>query len=149
MHRTTPTCPAEPGRGTWRAIREVGSVRLGGEGGGARRNRLYTRHGPRPGLRTVNMPLMVVTLDVSKLSGWLNADASCRVERRAYDAGRGAGRERGRWAAAARERHARGEGPAVKAGGARACAERTENMPYMVVTLDMSRLSGWLNALAP
>eukprot|EP00964_Phaeocystis_antarctica_P046654 scaffold26979_cov53-Phaeocystis_antarctica.AAC.5 len=24
------------------------------------------------------MPPMVVTLDVSKLSGWLNADASCR-----------------------------------------------------------------------
>eukprot|EP00964_Phaeocystis_antarctica_P124892 scaffold88529_cov45-Phaeocystis_antarctica.AAC.1 len=56
---------------------------------------------------------MSVTLDVSKLSGWLNADAdcrdaTCRVERRVYDAGRGAGRERGRWAAAARERHAWG-----------------------------------------
>ena len=44
--------------------------------------------------RTKNMPLMSVTLDVSKLSGWLNADASCRVERRAYDAGRGVGRAR-------------------------------------------------------
>eukprot|EP00964_Phaeocystis_antarctica_P058052 scaffold34414_cov60-Phaeocystis_antarctica.AAC.7 len=40
--------------------------------------------------RTANMPNMVVTLDVSKLSGWLNAYACCRVERRAYDAGRGA-----------------------------------------------------------
>eukprot|EP00964_Phaeocystis_antarctica_P028339 scaffold15977_cov53-Phaeocystis_antarctica.AAC.2 len=30
-----------------------------------------------------------MTLDVSKLSGWLNADAPCRVEKRAYDAGRG------------------------------------------------------------
>ena len=39
------------------------------------------------------MKLMVVTLDVSKLSGWLNAVADCRVERRAYDAGRGAARE--------------------------------------------------------
>ena len=38
---------------------------------------------------------MDVTLDVSKLSGWLNADADCRVERRAYDAGRGVGRETG------------------------------------------------------
>ena len=50
--------------------------------------------------RTENMARMVVTLDVSKLSGWLNADASCRVERRAYDAGRGSGRGResvGRW----------------------------------------------------
>ena len=35
------------------------------------------------------MPYMVVTLDVSKLSGWLNADADCRVERRACDAQRG------------------------------------------------------------
>ena len=39
------------------------------------------------------MAYMVVTLDVSKLSGWLNGDAPCRVERRACDAGRGAARE--------------------------------------------------------
>ena len=32
--------------------------------------------------RTVNMYRMFVTLDVSKLRGWLNADASCRVEGR-------------------------------------------------------------------
>jgi len=37
--------------------------------------------------RTWNMVLMVVTLEVSKLSGWLKADASCRVEGRACDAG--------------------------------------------------------------
>ena len=37
--------------------------------------------------RTKNMLRMSVTLDVSKLSGWLNADAYCRVESRAYDAG--------------------------------------------------------------
>ena len=43
--------------------------------------------------RTPNMSRMFVTLDVSKLSGWLNADAYCRVERRACDAGRGAARE--------------------------------------------------------
>ena len=91
---------------------------------------------------------MSVTLDVSKLSGWLNADADCRVERRVYDAERGAGREAGgRGPAAAHERHARREGPAVKAGGGyRACAERTMNMPLMSVTLDVSKLSGWLNA---
>ena len=41
--------------------------------------------------RTVNMAYMVVTLDVSKLSGWLNAHVFCRVERRAYYAGRGVG----------------------------------------------------------
>ena len=51
-------------------------------------------HGTRAG-RTPNMPYMFVTLDVSKLSGWLNADASCRVETKAYEAGRGAGK-RGR-----------------------------------------------------
>ena len=33
----------------------------------------------------MNMALMYLTLDVSKLSGRLNADASCRVERRAFD----------------------------------------------------------------
>ena len=43
--------------------------------------------------RTPNMVCMVVTLDVSKLSGWLNADADCRVGRRACDAGRGTARE--------------------------------------------------------
>ncbi len=30
--------------------------------------------------RTENMPLVIMTLDVSQLSGWLNADALCRVE---------------------------------------------------------------------
>ena len=37
--------------------------------------------------RTWNIQPMVVTLDVSKLSGWLNALAACRAERRAYGAG--------------------------------------------------------------
>ena len=56
------------------------------------------------------MAYMAVTLDVSKLSGWLKADADCRVERRAYDAERGMGRGReGHEATAAHERHARGE----------------------------------------
>ena len=31
--------------------------------------------------RTENMYCMFATLDVSKLSGWLKADAPCRVER--------------------------------------------------------------------
>ena len=34
-------------------------------------------------VRTVNMYCISVTLDVSKLSGWLNAAAPCRVEREA------------------------------------------------------------------
>eukprot|EP00964_Phaeocystis_antarctica_P018308 scaffold10120_cov30-Phaeocystis_antarctica.AAC.1 len=33
------------------------------------------------------MYCMVATLDVSKLSGWLNADACCRVARSAFEAG--------------------------------------------------------------
>ena len=32
------------------------------------------------GKRTPNMPYMVVTLDVSRFSGWLNDDARCQVE---------------------------------------------------------------------
>ena len=43
--------------------------------------------------RTLNIKIMFVTLDVSKLSGWLNADAPCRVEKGACGAGRGAARE--------------------------------------------------------
>ena len=33
--------------------------------------------------RTENMYSMVVTLEVSRLSGWLNADAYCRDQREA------------------------------------------------------------------
>ena len=35
--------------------------------------------------RTENIDCMVVTLDVSKLSGWLNADAYCRVRGEAWE----------------------------------------------------------------
>ena len=59
----------------------TGRARLKAEGGRARAE------------RTLNMEAMLVTLDVSKLSGWLNADARCGVERRACEAGRGAARE--------------------------------------------------------
>jgi len=37
--------------------------------------------------RTQNISRMSLTLEVLKLSGWLKADASCRVEGRACDAG--------------------------------------------------------------
>ena len=56
----------------------------GGRGGGRRRCKQHAgqgstadtgRHGEE---RTSNMANMVVTLEVSKLSGWLNADAYCR-----------------------------------------------------------------------
>jgi len=91
---------------------------------------------------------MVVTLEVSKLSGWLKADASCRVEGRACDAGgRGASREAGGpgvWWRHTRGMH--GEKARLKAWGPRARAERTGNMPHMVVTLEVSKFSGWLKA---
>ena len=53
-----------------------GSVcgRAGG-GGGLRKPRMHT----------ANIPVMVVTLVVSKLSGWLKATAPCRVARLVYD----------------------------------------------------------------
>ena len=42
----------------------------------------------------MTMPIMFVTLEVSKLSGWLNADADCRGSKGGHaGAGRGSGRE--------------------------------------------------------
>ena len=38
---------------------------------------------------------MYVTLDVSRLSGWLNAVVSCRVQREAYHEGDMGGQETG------------------------------------------------------
>ena len=89
---------------------------------------------------------MLSTLEVSKLSRWLSANARCQEsERRAYGAGRGEGG--GRWRATAA--HARCMGRArLKAGGHRASAKHTQNMPPTFVTLDVSKLSGWLNAVA-
>ena len=113
---------------------EVCGPGAGGHGSAAKHERHARREGPavKAGRaracaeRTWNMLSMSVTLDVSKLSGWLNAAAPCRVGRRARampgEVWAGAG---GRGPAAAHERHARREGPAVKAEGARACAERT------------------------
>ena len=92
---------------------------------------------------------MSVTLEVSKLSGWLKADARCRVEGRACDAGGercepGGGRACG--VVAAHKRHARGKGPTqgLRAKGTR--RERTVNIQPMSVTLEVSKLSGWLKA---
>jgi hypothetical protein len=65
--------------------------------------------------RTPNMPGMYVTLEISQLSGWLNADADCRVERegikRAATGGHGGGRA---WA---RRRRKQGAGRGPKCGG--------------------------------
>ena len=86
---------------------EVGAGRREGLWGGGGTQEACTgkarlkASGPRARAeRTQNMLLMVVTLEVSKLSGWLKADAACRVDGRACDAGGGevrAGRREGLW----------------------------------------------------
>ena len=91
---------------------------------------------------------MVVTLEVSKLSGWLNADAYCRESKGGHvrcetRCGPGGGRRRATAAHVACR-----EGLVCRLGAGRG-EERTENMAYMVVTLEVSKLSGWLNADAP
>ena len=80
--------------------------------------------------RTPNMERMVVTLEVSKLSGWLKADARCRVEGRACDAGGercepGGGRACGWWWDT---RGMHGEGPIQGLGAKGTRGARTLNM---------------------
>ena len=106
--------------------------------------------------RTMNIWPMCVTLDVSKLSGWLNADACWRVERRGHVRecttgevawGREARGAQGVW----------GQGVGV-AGTSRitgptqglGATVHTSNIHRMFVTLDVSNVegSGWLNPFA-
>ena len=85
---------------------------------------------------------MVVTLEVSKLSGWLKAGVFCRVEKggHAMRGERGASREAGGpRVVAAHKRHARGKGPAQGLGAKGTRGERTWNMAYMFVTLEVSQ----------
>ena len=73
--------------------------------------------------RTENMDPMTVTLEVSRLSGWLNTPAPCRVEREAWERWRHGGRVAGGRGPAAAQA-ARWEDPTVEAAS-RARAERT------------------------
>ena len=76
------------------------------------------------GERTENIRFISVTLDVSKVSGWLKTYASCRVARWAYEARGGACREvRGRWAEATAQ--AALQGRALGWRSERAYAHRT------------------------
>jgi len=88
---------------------------------------------------------------VSKLSGWLNAAARCRAQREA-SVGRGAtcgaGKLESAWGRRGRREQCAGGTQLWRIAG-RARAERTSNMLPMFVTLDVSKLSGWLNAAAP
>ena len=90
------------------------------------------------------MYCMVVTLDVSKLSGWLNADAYCRESKGGHTVqGEVRGELRGGTREAAGDRGAssvQGRDRLQKFGEGHG-EERTENMPCMVVTLGVSRLS--------
>ena len=88
--------------------------------------------------RTANMDRMSVTLDVSKLSGWLKANAPCRVERGTIRGVATCGQPFGRvgWVGRWRKQQ---EGPDCVAE-VRALAERTENIVAMSVTRDVSQL---------
>ena len=93
------------------------------------------------------MLCMFVTLEVSKLSGWLNADASCRESKRRHAVrdelrGPGGGRQ---WATAVHAACRGGLGCRLGAGHGE---ERTRNIWSMCVTLEVSKASGWLNAYA-
>ncbi len=67
------------------------------------------------------MKLIAVTLDVSKLTGWLNADVRCRVEGHAIR-GEVCGPEGGAWGRGGRKRGAHAEEPRLGAGHARRSA---------------------------
>ena len=81
----------------WEEVRPAGGVRAlgGGDAIGmcTGRPRLKAMADRARAERTPNMFCMAVTLDVSKLSGWLNAHAPCRVETWACDVRRCAGWE--------------------------------------------------------
>ena len=81
---------------------------------------------------------MFVTLEVSKLSGWLNADADCREPKGGHTLPgevRAAGGGRRRATAV----HA-GRREGSTADWEQHGEERTQNMPNIVVTLDVFQL---------
>ena len=70
-----------------------------------------------------------------------NPSVPCGVGREAWEEGRHAGWETGGRVEAAAVQAARTKAPTVEAEG-RARAERTINMSYIIMTLDVSKLSG-------
>ena len=99
--------------------------------------------------RTRNTPHISVTREVSQLrSGWLKACAHCRGSQAGHTV-RGGLRVRRREVAsecgACTVAACRGD---CGARGTRGGAARTANVPYMLVTREVSQLSGWLKAIA-
>ena len=90
--------------------------------------------------RTENMYCMSVTLEVSKVSGWLNAFVFCRVQRGAWDAGD--------VQSAGGRRPVGGSGKHVGAAQLEdwAGAEPHLKHVFICVTRDVLILSNWLNA---
>ena len=88
---------------------------------------------------------MFVTLEVSKLSGWLNADARCRASKVGHAMRgevNGVGGQQ-----VVNDRCARSvQGWTRLQFGGRAHGQERTNMWPMSVTLEVSTLSGWLNA---
>ena len=93
----------------------------------------------------MNMPAMSVTLEVSKLSGWLNFDAYCRESKEGMRCGaRHTSRQAGGGGRPHRARRVQRREIDCRLGAGHG-EERTQNMSPMVVTLEVSKLSGWLN----
>ena len=100
--------------------------------------------------RTWNMRFMSMTLEVSKLSGWLKAAARCRVQRghpTEGNAWRGDVAHRGNGESAT-QRTRRARVAQLGSEGRRRRWKRTWNIRFMYVTLEVSKLSGWLKAVA-
>ena len=87
----------------------------------------------------MNILLMVVTPEVSKLSGWLNADAACQESKGGHTV-RGEVRPGRREAAGDRGAgSAQGRGLGCRFGAGHG-EERTANIKRMLVTLEVSQL---------
>ena len=71
--------------GNWRAGTRAGVGAAAAQAGCRQRTRVRRLLAGARAERTRNMLCMFVTLDVSQLSGWLNAYASCRVERESIE----------------------------------------------------------------
>ena len=116
-------------------------------GHAARRGGLGCRFGAVHGEeRTPNILDMSVTLEVSKLSGWLNASANCRESKGGHSV-RGEVRLWSREAVGDRgARSAQERGLGCRFGAVHG-EERTVNIPDMSVTLKVSKLSGSSNSV--